>query len=74
MATAAPELVVSQQPPSAEQFNKLREESWATDVEIAAKDGEIVRAHRVVLGAACPALKQQLEDRQELNLSRFPKR
>ncbi len=74
MATAAHEIVVLQQPPTVEEFNKLRKESWATDVDIAAKDGEIVKAHRVVLGAAYPALKQQLEDRQSLDLSRFPKR
>ncbi len=74
MATAAPEFSITQQPPTIEQLNELRQEGWATDVDIAAKDGEVVKAHRVVLGAACPALKQQLEDEQKLDLSRFPKR
>ncbi len=73
MATATPELFVSQQPPTVERFKKLRQELWATDVEIATKDGEIVQAHRVVLGAASPALKQQLEGRHTLDLSEYPK-
>ncbi len=73
MATATPELFVSQQPPTVERFKELRQELWATDIDIVAKDGEIVQAHRVVLGAACPAFKQQLEGRQTLDLSEYPK-
>ncbi len=45
----------------------MRLEGRMTDLTITTKGGQVTRAHRCLLVAACPSLEQQLNDLHELN-------
>ncbi len=69
MATALEQNTVRKDPPTIEQLNALRKDGWCTDLEIISRDGEQVKAHRAVMGASCPALKEEIENEQTIDLS-----
>ncbi len=52
---------------STEKLNQMRLEGRMTDLTIMTNDGQVTRAHRCLLVAACPSLEQQLNDLHELN-------
>ncbi len=72
MATAPADSIVETKPLTVEELNDLRLEGFATDLTISTREGTNVEAHRVVIAASCPALKEELSNKDNLNLSRFP--
>ncbi len=74
MATGMQQQTVHKDPPTIEQPDALRKDEWCTDLEFVSSGGELVRAHRAVMGASCPALKQEIENKQRIDLSRFSRK
>ncbi len=72
MATAPVGNTVEHQPLSVEELNHLRLEGYATDLVISTREGTDVKAHRVIIAASCPAMKEELSTKNTLDLSRFP--
>ncbi len=56
---------------STEKLNQMRLEGRMTDLTITTNGGQVTRAHRCLLVAACPSLEQQLNDVHELNWSKY---
>ncbi len=56
---------------STEKLNQMRLEGRMTDLTITTNGGQVARAHRCLLVAACPSLEQQLNDLHELNWSNY---
>ncbi len=73
MATApVANTVVEQAIATCEDYNTLRQEGLYTDLEIRTKEGTTLKAHRVVVAANCPSVKDQLSTERILDFSRFP--
>ncbi len=73
MATApVAHSVVEQAIATGEDYNKLRKEGVFTDLEIRTNEGTTLKAHRVVVGAPCPSLKESISMERILDFSRFP--
>ncbi len=72
MATSPADITAKKPLPSFEELNRLRLEGYGTDITISTREGTDVRAHRVIMVASCPAMKEELATQDELNFSRFP--
>ncbi len=66
-----PNPTVTRKPPTPAQLYELRKEGYCTDLEIVAKDGAILRAHRVILGANSLLFKKEIEDSGRLEWPHF---
>ncbi len=56
---------------STEKLNQMRLEGRMTDLTITTNGGQVTRAHRCLLVAACPSLEHQFNDLHELNWSDY---
>ncbi len=54
-----------------EKLNQMRLEGRMTDLTITTNGGQVARAHRCLLVAACPSLEHQLDDLHELNWCKY---